>query len=1571
MGQLGFFMAAARPLALALRALRAAFTLAVLAASVPSVMAQSAAPVGTWFLVNGGTSLAKHTDVAYDTQNGVYLEVWGFTTVYGRFVAPDGTLLGTPFKIPNTTANAQMPRVAYSPDTKAFMVIWMDNRDNDNSPRVYARAFAYQPGGGVSFVGADFAISSGFVAYRTPDAIEYATGSREFLVVYAAGSGLMARRVGVDGTMLSGEFNVAPDTGDGYDFPGIGYSSTTDTFLVGWEQWYNAWDAGQVRSRTVKAGTGTLGSTMGLDATVRSLRGPVSVSYDPIRNRYLAAFYRGTSGGPTFGRFVNADGSLVGTQPFTIATTGTYISNGLAYNPLSDSYFCVFPHASTPDTYGAEVLGSGTVGSLKRITTVSATDPSVIGVDYSRIAAAADRPEWLSTANIYTSSDWHRVLGQRINATPSGSVFTKTAPANGAANQSSSVTVAWNAVTGGSYEICYDTTNDSTCSGGWQTVGSPTTAVISGLADGTYYWQVRNVNGGTTEANTGTWWSFSVGAPPALTFGKSLPGAGSSTTSPLTFTWTPAAGAASYRICFDSAADGNCSTSWTPVGNVTTYSTSLGTGTWAWQVQAYNGAYWSADGGTEWTVNITGSTSLFTKSAPSNGATGQSSPVSLSWSAAPSTSSYTVCVDTSNDSSCTASWTTVNGTSYTTGTLAAGTYYWQVRANNGTSPPPMADNGVWYSFGVGGGGGSAPGVFSKSAPANGATGQVSSPSLSWAASSGATSYLVCVDTSNNSTCDTTWQTVAGTSLSLSGQADGTYYWQVKAVNSSGQTEANSGTWWSYSVTAGGTGFAKTSPTYGTSALGSSVTLAWGAVTSASYQVCVSSTGPSCDSSWMPTATATSRVYEGLSAGTYYWQVRATVNSTITDADSGTWWAFVVGTGSAASAMGKLTPTNSTTTPTSGTLTFTWGAVAGATYEVCLDTVSNTTCDASWMPVATNSLSRTIGSLGATTYYWQVRAVVGGVRTEANSGNWWSFTIPAPPPPLFTKTTPLGGASGTATSVSVSWSPVSNASYQVCLDTTNNNACDGSWMPTASATGRTFEGLAPGTYYWQARATVGSTTTEADNGTWRSFTVVERAKVNMTAGAAPMGSWVFSEGAVGLTQGFSTYFVVANENATAAWLRGWIVNADSGVTTFYEQSVAAQTRITLNLATLVGSVAGRYSAVFQSVVPTTGSTPAGNQLYVGRTMYWSNSGGVMTGPGNTKAGVLVTDASSLSSTWYFAEGTRLSGPGGAFATSYAVFNPNQTPANVTISYYAKDGGLIESVPQTIPAQDRWTVDTSSDVNLANKDFSAVVTCTNGLGILAERSMYWGTSSSAGHVAVGSPTVGPDWYFAEGTAMSNFGTFYLLLNPNGSPVTVHATYHLSKTAGGVAQDPVLKTYTLPANSRTTLYLGEEVAGTQTGVASEFHADSSANIVIERSMYWGKNWTEGSSVMAAPTPAVEWHLPEGSTIAGFESYLLLSNPNTSEVTVAITTYSDTGSTPVTQTTTIPPQTRLTLWMNNQTAADGLVFSNIAAKTFSTRVVGTLPIVAEQAVYWNRLNVAGEYWRGGDATMGTPVIR
>jgi hypothetical protein len=103
------------------------------------------------------------------------------------------------------------------------------------------------------------------------------------------------------------------------------------------------------------------------------------------------------------------------------------------------------------------------------------------------------------------------------------------------------------------------------------------------------------------------------------------------------------------------------------------------------------------------------------------------------------------------------------------------------------------------------------------------------------------------------------------------------------------------------------------------------------------------------------------------------------------------------------------------------------------------------------------------------------------------------------PGAFGKTSPTNGATGLASSVSLSWSVSSNAaSYQYCVDSTPMSGSRVCHIPSAgvstgwvsaSSTTATGSGLIAGkTYYWQAYAYSAPYGTNADGGTWFSFTV---------------------------------------------------------------------------------------------------------------------------------------------------------------------------------------------------------------------------------------------------------------------------------------------------------------------------------------------------------------------------------------------------------------------------------------------------------------------------------------------------
>jgi hypothetical protein len=293
-------------------------------------------------------------------------------------------------------------------------------------------------------------------------------------------------------------------------------------------------------------------------------------------------------------------------------------------------------------------------------------------------------------------------------------------------------------------------------------------------------------------------------APPPSPFGKTSPVSGTSLQlAAATLAWAASAGAASYEYCIDTSNNSSCdSGSWISTGTSTNASVGLNAGAaYYWQVRARNSSGTTdGNGGTWWAFTTApAAPGTFSKSTPANGATGQVTPAALNWSASTGATSYEYCIDTTNNSSCdSGNWISTGTSTNTTVALTAGTtYYWQARARN--SSGTTGANGVtWWRFTARA---AAPGAFSKSTPAKGAIGQQISQALTWAASSGATSYEYCIDSTNNGTCDTgSWVSVGlNRTQSITVGSRASFYWQVRARNGAELTYANDGTWWDFNT----------------------------------------------------------------------------------------------------------------------------------------------------------------------------------------------------------------------------------------------------------------------------------------------------------------------------------------------------------------------------------------------------------------------------------------------------------------------------------------------------------------------------------------------------------------------------------------------------------------------------------------------------------------------------------------------------------------------------------------------------------------------------------------------------
>jgi uncharacterized repeat protein (TIGR01451 family) len=534
--------------------------------------------------------------------------------------------------------------------------------------------------------------------------------------------------------------------------------------------------------------------------------------------------------------------------------------------------------------------------------------------------------------------------------------------------------------------------------------------------------------------------------------------------------------------------------SWTQVG-------AMGNGNWSQLLSGVNGRYarykvvlWR-DRTTEAsptleqiTFNYLRTPSAFSKSTPLNGAAKQPISLTLSWAATDGADHYRYC-NSSAISTCIPGINAGTATSVTlNGLLPGATYYWQVRAcaDAGCTLFTNANSGAHWSYTVA----ITPSGFNKTAPANGATNQLTSITLMWSASTGTDHYRYCYATAPG--CIPTISTGTTTSAVLSGLTTGTtYYWQVRACADTTCTifrDANDGEW-SFTVMPPPGTFSKTAPANGSMDQPANLTLSWGAASGVHHYRYCHSTTPGCVPA-THAGMATSVMLSGLTAGvTHYWQIRACADAQCTvfsDADSGH-WAFTVP--AAPETFNKTSPGNGATGQPMN-LTLSWTSASGANhYRYCYSTVPGCTPTTN-IGAATNVLLS--GLTAGATYYWQARACADAgctVFSDANDGTGWLFTVTTAPG-AFNKLSPANGASDQSVNPTLSWTPASGVHhYRLCHAT--SPGCTPA-TNVGTATGIALGGLTAGaTYYWQVRACGDAwctAFTNAQEGHW-SFTTM--------------------------------------------------------------------------------------------------------------------------------------------------------------------------------------------------------------------------------------------------------------------------------------------------------------------------------------------------------------------------------------------------------------------------------------------------------------------------------------------------
>jgi hypothetical protein len=291
-------------------------------------------------------------------------------------------------------------------------------------------------------------------------------------------------------------------------------------------------------------------------------------------------------------------------------------------------------------------------------------------------------------------------------------------------------------------------------------------------------------------------------------------------------------------------------------------------------------------------------------------------------------------------------------------------------------------------------------------------------------------------------------------------------------------------------------------------------------------------------------------------------------------------------------------------------------------------------------------------------------------------------------------------------------------------------------------------------------------------------------------------------------------------------------------------------------------------------------------------------------------------------------------GAFFDTELLIANPHPEIADVEVLFYREDGEL-EGFLYHIPARSRLTILVDDLPEMESATFSTTVRSINpALDLIVERTMRWDATGYGAHTE--KATTGPalTWYFAEGSEGSFFRTYLLLANTDWQANTATVTYLREN------EPSITRTYDLEPNTRRTIQAADEpeLMDRSFGMTVTFARRG----IAERAMYFGTSpiWKGGHESLGETAPSTTWFLAEGATGAGFDTFILVANPNAEPTDVTYTFLSESAN-PATVTKTIPGLSRLTVNIE----AEGLA---IPDGPVATQVTATRPVIAERAQYW-----------------------
>lgn len=307
-------------------------------------------------------------------------------------------------------------------------------------------------------------------------------------------------------------------------------------------------------------------------------------------------------------------------------------------------------------------------------------------------------------------------------------------------------------------------------------------------------------------------------------------------------------------------------------------------------------------------------------------------------------------------------------------------------------------------------------------------------------------------------------------------------------------------------------------------------------------------------------------------------------------------------------------------------------------------------------------------------------------------------------------------------------------------------------------------------------------------------------------------WYFAEGTTRMNDAdgnrFNEWVTLQNadQSATANVKITYMLGTGQNIDKLYQ--VGPHSRCTVEVAQDIG-INQDVSMAVNSDIPIAAERP----MYFNYHRYATD--------GSNVVGALSPDTQ-----WAFSEGCTQPG----YQQWLTIQNPNGVPATCEIKYFTGEG-KVNAVKRTVNPKSRDTVNVLSHVG-SNQEVSTIL--TSNVPVIAERPMYYvyGAGNpargwSGGDSTLGNPAPSTEYFLAEGTTISNFDTYYTLMNPDasrGCHVTIDYIF-----GDGTTQSV---DYLIKPHARMTINVREAIKK-EANVSGSIIAD--LPIVIERPMYF----------------------------------------------------------------------------------------------------------------------------------------